>query len=142
MVVLKLQLFRHLGRIISRKSSIYFRYLFLLRFYFACLVGKIEVLINVPCQAKVVKAKKKLAEENKEKALKVTLDKAENALSDGKAYCVVEVNVGSDTSAIRDAAVEVSKQKVVFAAISGIRIVSLCLPFPNLLFFSFLFVFW
>lgn len=54
----------------------------------------------------------------------------------------MEVNVGSDTSAIRDAAVEVSKQKVVFAAISGIHIVSLCLPFPNLLFFSFFFGEW
>lgn len=101
--------------------------------------GKIEFLINVPCQAKVLKAKKKIAEENKEKALKVTLDKAEIALSDGKAYCVVEVNVGSDTSAIRDAAVEVSKQKVFSAAISGIHIFFSTFYLFLILFFFFFF---
>ncbi|KAI5673761.1 hypothetical protein M9H77_14125 [Catharanthus roseus] len=62
-------------------------------------------------QTKVIKAKKKIAEENMEKAVKVTLEKAEVASSEGIGYCIVHVNVGSDTAAIREAVVKVSEEK-------------------------------
>lgn len=47
-----------------------------------------------------------------EKAVKVTLEKAEVASSEGIGYCIVHVNVGSDTAAIREAVVKVSEEKV------------------------------
>lgn len=59
-----------------------------------------------------MKSKKKIAEENIQNAVKVALEEAEVASSDGKAYCIAHVNVGADTSAIRDAVIKVTEQKV------------------------------
>lgn len=60
----------------------------------------------------MIKAKKKIAEENIQKAVKVATEVAEVASSSGKTYCVSHVNVGSDTAAIREAVVKVMEQKV------------------------------
>ncbi|XP_057463277.1 LOW QUALITY PROTEIN: alanine--tRNA ligase-like [Actinidia eriantha] len=72
----------------------------------ADLKAKISVLQN-----QVIKAKKKIAEENIQKAVEVALEMAEVATSGGKAFCILRVNVGSDTTAIREAVVRVMEQK-------------------------------
>jgi alanyl-tRNA synthetase len=58
------------------------------------------------------KAKKKMGEENIQKAVKFAIDAAQTALSEGKRFCVAHVDVGLDTSAIREAVIKVKDQKV------------------------------
>ncbi|CAI9108700.1 OLC1v1008371C1 [Oldenlandia corymbosa var. corymbosa] len=70
------------------------------------LKAKLSILQN-----QVIKAKKKTAEENIQTAVKVALEKAEIASTDGKPYCIVHVNVGADTAAVREAVVKVTEQK-------------------------------
>lgn len=60
----------------------------------------------------MIKAKKKIAEENIKEAVRVATEMAEVASSDGKAFCISHVSVGSDTTAIREAVVKVMEQKV------------------------------
>ncbi|KAK4436125.1 Alanine--tRNA ligase [Sesamum alatum] len=72
----------------------------------ADLKAKISVL-----QSQVIKAKKKIAEEHMKKATEVALQTAEGASSNGKAYCISLVDVGGDTTAIREAVVKVMEQK-------------------------------
>ncbi|CAK9163128.1 unnamed protein product [Ilex paraguariensis] len=67
---------------------------------------KLSVLQN-----QVMKSKKKIAEENIQKAIKVVGEMAEIAASDGKAFCISHVQVGSDTAAIREAVVKIMEQK-------------------------------
>ncbi|KAG8095381.1 hypothetical protein GUJ93_ZPchr0012g20675 [Zizania palustris] len=57
------------------------------------------------------KAKKKMGEENIQKAVKFAIDAAQIALSEGKHFCVAHVDVGLDTSAIREAVIKVKDQK-------------------------------
>ncbi|CAL5354758.1 unnamed protein product [Camellia sinensis] len=72
----------------------------------ADLKAKVSVLQN-----QVIKAKKKIAEENIQKAVKVAIETAEVAASDGKAFCISRVNVGLDTTAMREAVVKVRDEK-------------------------------
>ncbi|XAR63900.1 Alanine--tRNA ligase [Bertholletia excelsa] len=62
-------------------------------------------------QGKVLKAKKKIAEENIQKAIKVAMEVAESAASEGKPFCISRVNVGTDTTALREAVIKVMEQK-------------------------------
>ncbi|KAK9057059.1 hypothetical protein SSX86_024426 [Deinandra increscens subsp. villosa] len=62
-------------------------------------------------QDRVIKAKKKTAEENIRKAVEAATKAAEVASSEGKAFCISNVGVGSDTAAIREAVVKVMEQK-------------------------------
>ncbi|XAR54282.1 Alanine--tRNA ligase [Bertholletia excelsa] len=62
-------------------------------------------------QREVLKAKKQLAEENIQKAVKVAIEMAESAASEGKAFCISRINVGIDTTALREAVVKVMEQK-------------------------------
>ncbi|KAJ8770034.1 hypothetical protein K2173_009783 [Erythroxylum novogranatense] len=55
---------------------------------------KLSVLQN-----KVRKAQKKIAEENMKKAVKVATEMAEVAASDGKGFCISQVDVGLDAAA-------------------------------------------
>ncbi|KAK3153955.1 hypothetical protein QOZ80_2BG0183780 [Eleusine coracana subsp. coracana] len=57
------------------------------------------------------KAKKKMGEQNIQKAVKTALDAAEAALSEKKPYCVTQVHVGLDTTAVREAVLKVMDQK-------------------------------
>uniref|UniRef100_A0A0E0M617 Alanine--tRNA ligase n=1 Tax=Oryza punctata TaxID=4537 RepID=A0A0E0M617_ORYPU len=57
------------------------------------------------------RAKKKMGEENIQKAVKFAIDAAQTALSEGKRFCVAHVDVGLDTSAIREAVIKVKDQK-------------------------------
>ncbi|KAM3312406.1 hypothetical protein ACQJBY_032377 [Aegilops geniculata] len=52
------------------------------------------------------KAKKKMGEENIQKAVKIAMDAAEAALSEGKTFCVTHADVGLDTTAVREAVVK------------------------------------
>jgi len=61
----------------------------------------------------VRKAQKKIAEENIQKAVKITIEKAEVAASEGKAFCVSHVDVGLDVAAVREAVLKVIEQKVI-----------------------------
>ncbi|XP_073118848.1 alanine--tRNA ligase [Henckelia pumila] len=61
-------------------------------------------------QTQVIKAKKKIAEENMHKAIDITVKMAEAASSKGKAYCISHVNVGSDATAIREAVIKVMEK--------------------------------
>ncbi|KAJ4822824.1 hypothetical protein Tsubulata_015826 [Turnera subulata] len=67
-------------------------------------------------QAQVRKAQKKIAEENMQKAIKVAVEQAGVAASDGKAFCISRVDVGLDAAAVREAVVKVLEQKVVISA--------------------------
>jgi len=48
-------------------------------------------------------AKKKMGKENIQKAVKTAIDAAEAAVSEGKPFCVIHVDVGLDTTAVREA---------------------------------------
>ncbi|XP_062112959.1 alanine--tRNA ligase [Humulus lupulus] len=68
-------------------------------------------------QNQVRKAQKKIAEQNLQKAIEVTIMFAENALSDGKTYCVCNVDVGLDVTAVREAVSKVMKDKGISAMV-------------------------
>ncbi|XP_062201662.1 alanine--tRNA ligase-like [Phragmites australis] len=57
------------------------------------------------------KAKKKTGEQNIQKAVKTAMDAAEAALSEKKPFCVTHVDVGLDTTAVREAVIKVMDQK-------------------------------
>lgn len=63
-------------------------------------------------QNEVKKAQKKIAEENLQKAIKVTNEIAEVAVSNGMAFCVSRVDVGLDPNAVREAVQKVMEHKV------------------------------
>ena len=96
----------------------------------ADLKAKISVLQN-----QVIKAKKKIAEENIQKAVEAALEMAEVATSDGKAFCISRVKVGSDTTAIREAVVRVMEQKgmavMVFSMDETVNKVLVCAGVPE-----------
>lgn len=58
------------------------------------------------------KAQKKVAEENLQKAVKVAIETAEAAASNGKPFCISRVEVGLDAAAVREAVLKVIEQKV------------------------------
>lgn len=60
------------------------------------------------------KAQKKIAEQNLQKAIEVTIMFAENAVSEGKTFCICNVDVGLDVNAVREAVSKVIKHKVAF----------------------------
>ncbi|KAL6513688.1 hypothetical protein OROHE_019548 [Orobanche hederae] len=62
-------------------------------------------------QSQVMKANKEIAEAHKRKAIEAAIQTAEEALSKGKAFCISHVDVGSHTTAIREAVVEVMEEK-------------------------------
>jgi len=57
------------------------------------------------------KAKKKIGEQNIQKAVKTAMDAAEAALSEKQPFCVTHVDVGLDTTAVREAVIKVMAQK-------------------------------
>lgn len=79
------------------------------------------------CQKRLIMEQKKIAQENKQKAIKIATEAAEAAVSDGKAFCICKVDVGSDDRAVREAVVKVTEQKVACSIFS----------FLSLFFFSF-----
>jgi len=63
-------------------------------------------------QDQLRKAKKKIGEQNIQKAVKTAMDAAEAALSEKQPFCVTHVDVGLDTTAVREAVIKVMAQKV------------------------------
>ncbi|GAA0174133.1 aminoacyl-tRNA synthetase [Lithospermum erythrorhizon] len=61
-------------------------------------------------QSQVIKYKKKIAEENMQKAVKVATEMAQDAASKGLPFCVLQVNVGADNAAVREAVVKVMEK--------------------------------
>ena len=59
-------------------------------------------------QTQLKKAQKMIAEQNIKNAVKVATEMAEVAASDGKAYCVSQVDVGLDTAAVREAVLKIT----------------------------------
>ncbi|XP_042468091.1 alanine--tRNA ligase-like [Zingiber officinale] len=57
------------------------------------------------------KLKKKIAEENVQKAVKAAIDVAKIAASEGKTFCITRVDVGLDTAAVREAVLKVLEQQ-------------------------------
>ncbi|XP_068647479.1 alanine--tRNA ligase [Aristolochia californica] len=61
--------------------------------------------------AELRKAQKQLGQGNTEKAMKEATEIAEAAIREGKAFCVVQVDVGADATAVREAVLKVVQQK-------------------------------
>ncbi|KAM3308789.1 alanine-tRNA ligase [Capsicum chacoense] len=72
------------------------------------LKAKFSVLQN-----QVIKAKKKIAAENIQKAVKAASETSGALASGGKSYCILQIDVGLDTGAVREAVVKVMEQKVI-----------------------------
>ncbi|KAF8082899.1 hypothetical protein N665_0802s0012 [Sinapis alba] len=73
---------------------------------------KAEIKANIALlQIEVRKAQKKIAEENLKKAVKVATEAAESATADGKTFCVIQLDVGLDLVAVREAVYEVKENK-------------------------------
>ncbi|KAF8762367.1 hypothetical protein HU200_009546 [Digitaria exilis] len=72
----------------------------------ADLKGKVSKL-----EDQLRKAKKKIGEQNIQKAVKTAMDAAESALSEKRPFCVTHVDVGLDTTAVREAVIKVMDQK-------------------------------
>ncbi|KAJ4896601.1 Alanine--tRNA ligase [Raphanus sativus] len=62
-------------------------------------------------QNEVRKAQKKIAEENLKKSVQVATEAAESAASDGKTFCIVQIDVGLDAAAVREAVSKVMQKK-------------------------------
>ncbi|KAF3655147.1 hypothetical protein FXO37_16104 [Capsicum annuum] len=62
-------------------------------------------------QNQVTKAKKKIAAENIQKAVKAASETSGALASGGKSYCILQIDVGLDTGAVREAVVKVMEQK-------------------------------
>lgn len=94
------------------------------------LKAKLSVL-----QDRVIKAKKKIAAENIQKAVKAASEMAEAAASGGKAYCILQIGVGLDTAAVREAVVKVMEQKgmavLVFSKDEAAKKVLVCAGVPE-----------
>ncbi|CAH8351616.1 unnamed protein product [Eruca vesicaria subsp. sativa] len=63
-------------------------------------------------QNEVRKAQKKIAEQNLKKSVKVATEAAESAASDGKTFCIIQLDVGLDAAAVREAVSKVMEKKV------------------------------
>ncbi|KAF8096636.1 hypothetical protein N665_0304s0001 [Sinapis alba] len=68
--------------------------------------GKIALLQN-----EVRKAQKKIAEQNLKISVKVATEAAESAASDGKTFCIIQLDVGLDAAAVREAVSKVMEKK-------------------------------
>ena len=75
-------------------------------------------------QDQLRKAKKKMGEENIQKAVKIAIDAAEAALSEGKTFCVTHADVGLDTTAVREAVVKAMNRFKVGTPIHFCQVVS------------------
>ncbi|KAG6520122.1 hypothetical protein ZIOFF_017154 [Zingiber officinale] len=73
--------------------------------------GSLNFFCNTSDQDGIRKLKKKIAEENVQKAVKAAIDVATIAASEGKTFCITQVDVGLDTAAVREAVLKVLEQQ-------------------------------
>ena len=64
------------------------------------------------CQDQIIASQKLIGKQNIQKAIEVATQVAEAAAAEGKAFCVLRVDVGLDTNAVREAVLKVIEQKV------------------------------
>ncbi|VVB00676.1 unnamed protein product [Arabis nemorensis] len=62
-------------------------------------------------QNEVRKAQKKIQEQNLKKSVKAATEAAEAAASDGKTFCIIQLDVGLDAAAVREAVSKVMEKK-------------------------------
>lgn len=86
-------------------------------------------------EEQIRKEKKKIAEENIEKAISMVTSVAEKSASEGKAFCICQVSVGLDTTAVREAVLRVMDKKglavMVFSADETLNKAVVCAGVPN-----------
>lgn len=79
--------------------------------------------------------KKKIAEENVEKAIDTVSSAAEKAASEGKSFCICQVSVGLDTAAVREAVLRIMDQKglavMVLSSDENLNKAVVCAGVPN-----------
>ncbi|KAK1317059.1 Alanine--tRNA ligase [Acorus calamus] len=95
----------------------------------ADLQGRISEL-----QDEIRKTQKRTAEENIQKAIKAVTESAENAALEGKTFCVIRVNVGLDTTAVREAVLRIMEKELavmVFSADESSNKVVVCAGVPE-----------
>ena len=77
--------------------------------------GNISIKVDIfffTLQNEVRKAQKKIAEQNLKISVKVATEAAESAASDGKTFCIIQLDVGLDAAAVREAVSKVMEKKV------------------------------
>lgn len=73
----------------------------------ADIIAKIALL-----ETKMRKAHKEKTEQNLKKAIKVGTEAAESAAINEKTFCIVQIDVGLDTAAVREAVSQIMEKKV------------------------------
>lgn len=73
----------------------------------ADIIAKIALL-----QSRMRKAQKEKTEQNLGKAVKVATEAAESAAKDEKTFCIVQLDVGLDSAALREAVSQIMEKKV------------------------------
>ena len=71
------------------------------------------IIVFLTSQNEVRKAQKKIAEQNLKKSVKLATEAAESAASDGKTFCIIQLDVGLDAAAVREAVSNVMEKKVI-----------------------------
>ncbi|KAL0906871.1 hypothetical protein M5K25_025400 [Dendrobium thyrsiflorum] len=86
-------------------------------------------------EGQIRKDKKKMGEENIERAIGIVTSVAEEAASKGKPFCICQVSVGLDTTAVREAVLRIMDQKglavMVFSTDENLNKAVACAGVPN-----------
>ncbi|XP_010500574.1 PREDICTED: alanine--tRNA ligase [Camelina sativa] len=86
-------------------------------------------------QNEVKKAQKRIAEQNLKKSVKVATEAAESAASIGKTFCIIQLDVGLDAAAVREAVSKVMEKKgmsiMVFSTDEGTNKAVVCAGVPD-----------
>ncbi|PKA55615.1 Alanine--tRNA ligase [Apostasia shenzhenica] len=86
-------------------------------------------------EEQIRKVKKKIAEENMERAISTVARLSEIAAFEGKSFCICRVNVGLDTTAVREAVLRVMEQKqlavMVFSTDESLNKAVVCAGVPK-----------
>ncbi|KAI0492941.1 hypothetical protein KFK09_027217 [Dendrobium nobile] len=86
-------------------------------------------------EGQIRKDKKKMGEENIERAIGIVTSVAEEAASKGKPFCICQVSVGLDTTAVREAVLRIMDHKgmavMVFSTDENLNKAVVCAGVPN-----------
>ncbi|XP_020584472.1 alanine--tRNA ligase [Phalaenopsis equestris] len=86
-------------------------------------------------EGQIRKDKKKIGEENIERAIGIVTSAADKAASEGKSFCICQVSVGLDTTAVREAVLRIMDQKglavMVFSTDENLNKSVVCAGVPN-----------
>lgn len=86
-------------------------------------------------EGQIRKDKKKMGEDNIESAIGIVTSVADKAASEGKSFCICQVSVGLDTTAVREAVLRIMDQKglavMVFSTDENLNKTVVCAGVPN-----------